>query len=158
MFSLCDRSPKHTQPLNNKRKWSWLWISECLFSCKSLTGRNVSVVHNTSQSCMRDKRMSVQVDVMSPCRTRVVSPIMDVIDWQTFQYNATQWPVRGVFDWRLDFHWESNPQLQDKDPESAVQPLRWDFKTDQMYLHFYVYWFRIFCIWKIAANESDVWI
>lgn len=62
---------------------------------------------------------------LSPCRTRVVSPIMDVIDWQTFQYNATQWPVRGVFDWKLDFHWESNPQLQDKDPESAVQSLRW---------------------------------
>ncbi|XP_074469889.1 polypeptide N-acetylgalactosaminyltransferase 15-like [Sebastes fasciatus] len=57
-------------------------------------------------------------------RTRVVSPIMDVIDWQTFQYNATQWPVRGVFDWRLDFHWESNPQLQDKDPNSAVQPVQ----------------------------------
>ncbi|XP_070703020.1 polypeptide N-acetylgalactosaminyltransferase 15-like [Pempheris klunzingeri] len=57
-------------------------------------------------------------------RTRVVSPIMDVIDWQTFQYNATQWPVRGVFDWRLDFHWESNPQMQDKGPDSAVQPVR----------------------------------
>ncbi|KAM3596017.1 uncharacterized protein V6R79_007014 [Siganus canaliculatus] len=53
-------------------------------------------------------------------RTRVVSPIVDVIDWQTFQYNATQWPVRGVFDWRLDFHWESNPQLHGKDP--AVEP------------------------------------
>ncbi|XP_034401193.1 polypeptide N-acetylgalactosaminyltransferase 15-like [Cyclopterus lumpus] len=57
-------------------------------------------------------------------RTRVVSPIMDAIDWQTFQYNATRWPVRGVFDWRLDFHWESNPQLQDKDPDSAVRPVQ----------------------------------
>ncbi|XP_069554691.1 polypeptide N-acetylgalactosaminyltransferase 15-like isoform X2 [Brachyistius frenatus] len=57
-------------------------------------------------------------------RTRVVSPIMDVIDWQSFQYNATQWPVRGVFDWRLDFFWESNPQLQDPDPEMSVQPVQ----------------------------------
>ncbi|XP_023142880.1 polypeptide N-acetylgalactosaminyltransferase 15 [Amphiprion ocellaris] len=57
-------------------------------------------------------------------RTTVVSPIMDVIDWQTFRYNATQWPVRGVFDWRLDFYWESNPQLEDKDPEKAVRPVR----------------------------------
>ncbi|KAK9527000.1 hypothetical protein VZT92_015666 [Zoarces viviparus] len=57
-------------------------------------------------------------------RTRVVSPVMDVIDWQTFQYNATQWPVRGVFDWRLDFSWESNPQLPDKDPDSAVRPVQ----------------------------------
>nr|XP_020469784.1 polypeptide N-acetylgalactosaminyltransferase 15 [Monopterus albus] len=57
-------------------------------------------------------------------RTRVVSPIIDVIDWQTFQYNATRWPVRGVFDWRLDFHWESNPQLQDEDPDSDDEPMR----------------------------------
>ncbi|KAM3858110.1 polypeptide N-acetylgalactosaminyltransferase 15-like [Diretmus argenteus] len=57
-------------------------------------------------------------------RTRVVSPIMDVIDWQTFQYNATQWPVRGVFDWRLDFRWESNPQPPEKDPDLATQPIR----------------------------------
>ncbi|KAK5883821.1 hypothetical protein CesoFtcFv8_020105 [Champsocephalus esox] len=51
-------------------------------------------------------------------------PIMDVIDWQTFQYNATQWPVRGVFDWRLDFYWESKPELQEKDPDSAVRPVQ----------------------------------
>ncbi|KAA8585999.1 polypeptide N-acetylgalactosaminyltransferase 15 [Etheostoma spectabile] len=57
-------------------------------------------------------------------RTRVVSPIIDVIDWQTFQFNATQWPVRGVFDWRLNFYWESNPQLQDKEPDSAVRPVQ----------------------------------
>lgn len=56
-------------------------------------------------------------------RTRVVSPVMDMIDWQTFQYNATQWPVRGVFDWRLDFHWQSNFQLQQRDADSAVQPV-----------------------------------
>ncbi|KAK2830224.1 hypothetical protein Q5P01_018155 [Channa striata] len=55
-------------------------------------------------------------------RTRVVSPIIDVIDRQTFQYNATQWPVRGVFDWRLDFYWESNPQLHDQDPDMDDKP------------------------------------
>nr|XP_043871168.1 polypeptide N-acetylgalactosaminyltransferase 15-like [Solea senegalensis] len=57
-------------------------------------------------------------------RTRVVSPIIDVIDWKTFQYNATRWPVRGVFDWKLDFYWESKSPLQDQDPDSAVQPLK----------------------------------
>ncbi|KAM7373021.1 hypothetical protein PAMP_007905 [Pampus punctatissimus] len=57
-------------------------------------------------------------------RTRVVSPIMDVIDWKTFQYNATQWPVKGVFNWRLDFYWESKPQLQNKDPDLDVQPVQ----------------------------------
>lgn len=55
----------------------------------------------------------------------MVSPIVDVIDWRTFNYNATQWPVRGVFNWRLDFHWESYTLLQDKEPDSAVRALRW---------------------------------
>uniref|UniRef100_A0A3P9I450 Polypeptide N-acetylgalactosaminyltransferase n=1 Tax=Oryzias latipes TaxID=8090 RepID=A0A3P9I450_ORYLA len=33
---------------------------------------------------------------VSQDRSRVVSPVMDVIDWQTFQYNATQWsPALG---------------------------------------------------------------
>uniref|UniRef100_A0A3P9I452 Polypeptide N-acetylgalactosaminyltransferase n=1 Tax=Oryzias latipes TaxID=8090 RepID=A0A3P9I452_ORYLA len=59
---------------------------------------------------------------VSQDRSRVVSPVMDVIDWQTFQYNATQWPVRGVFDWRLDFYWELNPPLQEIPPEEAVLP------------------------------------
>ncbi|XP_053190689.1 polypeptide N-acetylgalactosaminyltransferase 15-like [Scomber japonicus] len=57
-------------------------------------------------------------------RTRVVSPIMDVIDWQTFQYNATQWPVKGMFDWRLDFYWELKSQLQEKDPGLDIEPVR----------------------------------
>ncbi|XP_059899605.1 polypeptide N-acetylgalactosaminyltransferase 15-like [Gadus macrocephalus] len=56
-------------------------------------------------------------------RTRVVSPVVDLIDWHTFQYNATRWPVRGVFDWRLDFHWESYPQPQALDKDSVVQPV-----------------------------------
>ncbi|KAL0961834.1 hypothetical protein UPYG_G00332280 [Umbra pygmaea] len=55
-------------------------------------------------------------------RTRVVSPIIDVIDGQTFQYNATQWPHRGVFDWRLDFHWE--PLSQHKHLDSSAEPVR----------------------------------
>lgn len=54
----------------------------------------------------------------------MVSPIMDVIDWQTFQYNATQWPVKGVFDWRLDFYWELKSQLQEKDPGLDIEPVR----------------------------------
>lgn len=64
---------------------------------------------------------------MAFSRTCVVSPIMDVIDSHTFQYTATRWPVRGVFDWRLDFHWESNPQPQPqaaKDPYSVILPVR----------------------------------
>lgn len=55
----------------------------------------------------------------------MVSPIIDLIDWRTFQYNASQWPVRGVFDWRLDFHWESSGlQLQGEESGSGVEALR----------------------------------
>uniref|UniRef100_A0A8C7WSD1 Glycosyltransferase 2-like domain-containing protein n=1 Tax=Oryzias sinensis TaxID=183150 RepID=A0A8C7WSD1_9TELE len=61
---------------------------------------------------------------VSQDRSRVVSPVMDVIDWQTFQYNATKWPVRGVFDWRLDFYWELNPPVHEIPPEEAVLPLQ----------------------------------
>lgn len=63
--------------------------------------------------------------LLPPCRTRVVSPIIDLIDWRSFQYNATQWPVRGVFDWRLDFHWDSSGlQPQEEESGSAVEALR----------------------------------
>lgn len=67
--------------------------------------------------------MTLNVNV-SVHRTRVVSPVVDVIDWQTFHYNATQWPVRGVFDWRLNFYWESNHQLLDKDQDMTDKPVR----------------------------------
>ncbi|XP_019724453.1 polypeptide N-acetylgalactosaminyltransferase 15-like isoform X2 [Hippocampus comes] len=56
-------------------------------------------------------------------RTRVVSPILDVIHRDTFKYNATRWPVWGVFDWNLDFSWESKPQLLDGDSDLAIEPV-----------------------------------
>ncbi|XP_029023023.1 polypeptide N-acetylgalactosaminyltransferase 15-like [Betta splendens] len=56
-------------------------------------------------------------------RTRVVSPIIDVIDWQSFQYNATQWPVRGVFDWKLNFYWESNSHQPNTDDKPLPSPV-----------------------------------
>lgn len=55
----------------------------------------------------------------------MVSPIIDLVDGRTFRYSATRWPVRGVFDWRLDFHWESPTSLAEKEPASAVGALPW---------------------------------
>ncbi|XP_061669643.1 polypeptide N-acetylgalactosaminyltransferase 15-like [Syngnathoides biaculeatus] len=56
-------------------------------------------------------------------RTRVVSPVVDAIHRQTFEYNVTQWPVWGVFDWNLDFSWEPKPQLLDQDSALAIEPV-----------------------------------
>uniref|UniRef100_A0A3B3ZS69 Glycosyltransferase 2-like domain-containing protein n=1 Tax=Periophthalmus magnuspinnatus TaxID=409849 RepID=A0A3B3ZS69_9GOBI len=39
-------------------------------------------------------------------RTLVVSPLLDVLDAQSRKYSASPWPLRGVWDWRLDFHWD----------------------------------------------------
>nr|XP_023681083.1 polypeptide N-acetylgalactosaminyltransferase 15-like isoform X2 [Paramormyrops kingsleyae] len=55
-------------------------------------------------------------------RSRIVSPLMDHIDWNTFQYNATAGPMRGVFDWNLDFHWETLPGQEEQD--HSIQPIR----------------------------------
>ncbi|KAJ0055355.1 hypothetical protein NL108_016315, partial [Boleophthalmus pectinirostris] len=39
-------------------------------------------------------------------RTLVVSPLLDVLDPESRQYSASPWPLRGVWDWDLDFHWD----------------------------------------------------
>ncbi|XP_036371949.1 polypeptide N-acetylgalactosaminyltransferase 15-like [Megalops cyprinoides] len=53
------------------------------------------------------------LDRIAGDRSRVLSSVLDVIDWQTFQYSAVPQPHRGVFDWRLDFHWEALSEQED---------------------------------------------
>uniref|UniRef100_UPI00398F4318 polypeptide N-acetylgalactosaminyltransferase 15-like isoform X2 n=1 Tax=Pristiophorus japonicus TaxID=55135 RepID=UPI00398F4318 len=57
-------------------------------------------------------------------RTRVVSPIIDVIDWKTFQYYHSVDPQRGVFNWKLDFHWEPIPEYEQKWRKSPISPIQ----------------------------------
>ncbi|XP_014347978.1 polypeptide N-acetylgalactosaminyltransferase 15 [Latimeria chalumnae] len=57
-------------------------------------------------------------------RTRVVSPIIDVIDWKTFRYYHSVDPQRGVFDWKLDFHWEALLESDHKGRVTPVSPIR----------------------------------
>uniref|UniRef100_A0A8D0GAC8 Polypeptide N-acetylgalactosaminyltransferase n=1 Tax=Sphenodon punctatus TaxID=8508 RepID=A0A8D0GAC8_SPHPU len=55
---------------------------------------------------------------------RIVSPVIDVIDWKTFQYYHTVGLQRGAFDWKLDFHWEPLPEHEEKVRQSPISPIR----------------------------------
>ncbi|NXJ14130.1 GLT15 acetylgalactosaminyltransferase, partial [Odontophorus gujanensis] len=60
---------------------------------------------------------------LSSNRNSVVSPIIDVIDWKTFQYYHSVSLHRGVFDWKLDFHWEPVPEHEEKARLSPTSPI-----------------------------------
>uniref|UniRef100_A0A452S2I9 Polypeptide N-acetylgalactosaminyltransferase n=1 Tax=Ursus americanus TaxID=9643 RepID=A0A452S2I9_URSAM len=57
-------------------------------------------------------------------RSRVVSPVIDVIDWKTFQYHPSKALQRGVLDWKLDFHWEPLPERERNALPSPISPIR----------------------------------
>ncbi|XP_046495929.1 polypeptide N-acetylgalactosaminyltransferase 15 [Equus quagga] len=57
-------------------------------------------------------------------RSRVVSPVIDVIDWKTFQYYPSKDLQRGVLDWKLDFRWEPLPERERKALQSPISPIR----------------------------------
>ncbi|NWH30050.1 GLT15 acetylgalactosaminyltransferase, partial [Chloropsis hardwickii] len=61
---------------------------------------------------------------LSNSRNSVVSPVIDVIDWKTFQYYHSVGLYRGVFDWKLDFHWEPVPEHEEKVRQSPISPIR----------------------------------
>ncbi|CAJ1083993.1 polypeptide N-acetylgalactosaminyltransferase 12 [Xyrichtys novacula] len=55
----------------------------------------------------------------------VVCPVIDVIDWNTFEYlgNSGE-PQIGGFDWRLVFTWHSVPKSEQKRRRSPVDVIR----------------------------------
>ncbi|NXC14000.1 GLT15 acetylgalactosaminyltransferase, partial [Corythaeola cristata] len=61
---------------------------------------------------------------LSSNRNSVISPVIDVIDWKTFQYYHSVGLHRGVFDWKLDFHWERVPEHEEKVRQSPISPIR----------------------------------
>ncbi|KAI4818408.1 hypothetical protein KUCAC02_011749 [Chaenocephalus aceratus] len=55
----------------------------------------------------------------------VVCPVIDVIDWNTFQYlgNSGE-PQIGGFDWRLVFTWHTVPEYEQKRRRSPIDVIR----------------------------------
>ncbi|XP_078572364.1 polypeptide N-acetylgalactosaminyltransferase 11-like [Branchiostoma floridae x Branchiostoma japonicum] len=55
-------------------------------------------------------------------RTRVVCPIIDIINSDTFEYTASPL-VRGGFNWGLHFKWDQVPQQLLQGPDGAAAPI-----------------------------------
>ncbi|XP_060104710.1 polypeptide N-acetylgalactosaminyltransferase 15 [Heteronotia binoei] len=64
------------------------------------------------------------LDRLASDRSLIVSPVIDVIDWKTFQYYPSKDQQRGVFDWKLDFHWKPLPESEEKARLSPISPIR----------------------------------
>lgn len=55
----------------------------------------------------------------------MVCPVIDVIDWNTFQYLGNPGePQIGGFDWRLVFTWHTVPQYEQKWRRSPTDVIR----------------------------------
>ncbi|XP_023808714.1 polypeptide N-acetylgalactosaminyltransferase 14 isoform X1 [Oryzias latipes] len=57
-------------------------------------------------------------------RTRVVSPIIDIINMDTFAYVAASADLRGGFDWSLHFKWEQLSPEQRSRRTDPTQPIK----------------------------------
>ncbi|CAH2282721.1 polypeptide N-acetylgalactosaminyltransferase 15 [Pelobates cultripes] len=57
-------------------------------------------------------------------RNRIVSPVLDTINWKTYEYYYSADLRQGVFDWNLDFHWVTLPEHEEKVRQSPIIPFR----------------------------------
>lgn len=57
----------------------------------------------------------------------VVCPVIDVIDWDNFQYLGNPGePQIGGFDWRLVFTWHTIPESEQKRRRSPTDVIRYE--------------------------------
>ena len=57
-------------------------------------------------------------------RTIIVSPVIDIIDKDTMQYNVASPSVKGGFDSSLHFKWDNMSPAEMTARSSPVQPIR----------------------------------
>lgn len=79
--------------------------------------------------------------VLGICRihekeSAVVCPVIDVIDWNTFEYlgNSGE-PQIGGFDWRLVFTWHVVPQRERELMRSPIDVIRSAFPATHLRAH-----------------------
>ena len=72
--------------------------------------------------------------------TRVVTPIIDIINADTFQYSPSPL-VRGGFNWGLNFKWDPIPRSELQSDADFAKPFKSPtmagglFAMDRMYFH-----------------------
>ncbi|XP_022094288.1 polypeptide N-acetylgalactosaminyltransferase 16-like isoform X1 [Acanthaster planci] len=78
-----------------------------------------------------DSHCEANVDWLPPLlhrvhqdNTRVVSPIIDVINLDSFKYIGASPDLRGGFDWSLHFKWEHMPVDQRSRRKNSIEPIR----------------------------------
>ncbi|ELT87486.1 hypothetical protein CAPTEDRAFT_155466 [Capitella teleta] len=57
-------------------------------------------------------------------RTKIVCPLVDVIEFQTFEYRAAKEELHGAFDWNLQFIWKDLPEHEMKRRTSPADNIR----------------------------------
>ena len=69
----------------------------------------------------------------------VVSPIIDVINMDSFQYVAASADLKGGFDWNLVFKWDyMTPTERASRRSDAIAPIRWVSVLNAAYRHWYL--------------------
>ena len=95
-----------------------------------IRARNFAVSHTTAPILVfLDSHVEVNVNWLPPLlerivmdRSRVVCPIIDIINANTFEYTASP-IVRGGFNWGLHFKWDSVPSHMLKEKSDFIKPI-----------------------------------